>query len=359
MTRLRYMLTGLLLALSLASGQEQPKVESAEKAIINAFDTHSVVMLGELHGSKQQYELLRTLVFSQDFANKVDDLVLEYGNSLYQDVVDHYVAGESVPQEDVQRAWLNTTAIGPPSPIYGRLYEAVREANRGRHHKLRIVLGDVYLNWSRIKDREDLGPFVANRDSFYASVVKEQVVAKHHRALLVAGYFHFLRSRAGPSLIERELQAAGATTFVTAPGTNTVGSYDDFDKRFDTWKPPAVAALKGNWVGQLAAMPVLSGGTIASPPGENLKLQDAADALLYLGPRDSLTQIHTTRAELRGTAYGKEIERRLQIMFGTTVDVVSNAKETPEFSRNSGPPPPLPPPPKSIHDPLPPMPPIN
>jgi hypothetical protein len=183
MMKLGCMLTGLLLALSVASGQELPKVESAERAIISAFDTHSVVMLGELHGNKQEYELLRSLVFSQDFANKVDDLVLEYGNSLYQDVVDRYVAGESIPQEDVQRAWLNTTAIGPPSPIYGWLYEAVREANRGRHHRLRIVLGDVYVNWSLIKDREDLGPFVANRDPFYASVVKEQVVAKRHRAL--------------------------------------------------------------------------------------------------------------------------------------------------------------------------------
>ena len=92
-------------------------------------------------------------------------------------------------------------------------------------------------------------------------------------------------------------------------------------------------------MGQLAAMAVLSGGTMPSPPGENLRLQDAADALLYLGPRDSLTQIHATRTEVQGTAYGKEIDRRLRIMFGTTVDVVSNSKETPEFSRNSGPPP--------------------
>jgi hypothetical protein len=90
-----------------------------------------------------------------------------------------------------------------------------------------------------------------------------------------------------------------------------------------------------------------------------LKLEDAADALLYLGSRDSLSQIHTTRTDLQGTAYGKEIERRLEIMFGRLVDPVSTEKETPEFSRNSGPPPPLPPPPKSIHDPLPPRPPID
>jgi hypothetical protein len=355
-----YLLITLLAAFCAPRAQEQPKPEAAMDAIIKAFDSHSVVMLGELHGNRQQYELLRGLVFSQHFADRVNDLVLEYGNALYQGVVDRYVAGESIPVEEVQKAWRNTTAIGPPSPIYGWLYEAVREANRKRHQKLRIVLGDVYVNWDRVKDREDLGPFVANRDPFYASVVKEQVMARHHRALLVAGYPHFLRSTAGPNLIEKELRVAGATTFVIVPGTNTIDGYDDLDKRFDSWRrPPYIVALKGNWVGQLAALPVLSGGTIPSPPGENLKLQEAGDAFLYLGPRDSLTQIHTTRAELQGTAYGKELERRLEIMFGRPVDFVSAEKETPEFSRNSGPPPPLPPPPKSIHDPLPPKPPVK
>ena len=151
---LGYFVIGLFVAFSLATGQEQPKAEAAEAAIIRAFDTHSIVMLGELHGNKQEYELLRGLVSSQEFADKVNDLVLEYGNALYQDVVDRYVAGENVPIDDVQKAWLNTTAIGPPSPIYGWLYEAVREANGKRHQKLRIVLGDVYVNWNRVKDEK-------------------------------------------------------------------------------------------------------------------------------------------------------------------------------------------------------------
>src|SRR4029077_15472810 len=119
---------------------------------------------------------------------------------------------------------------------------------------------------------------MANRDPFYASMVKDEVVARQHRALLVAGYFHFFRSTAGANLIERELRAAGATTYVIVPGTNNIGSYD-LDPRFDSWKPASVAALKGTWVGQLFALPVLSGGTMPSPPGERLKLEDAADAL--------------------------------------------------------------------------------
>ena len=314
-------------------------------------------MIGEVHGNNQEYEFLRSLVASPGFEDRVDDLVLEYGNSLYQNIVDRYVAGDQVPIEEVRKAWRNTTAIGPPSPVYSWLYDAVREANgkRPQGHRMRVVLGDVYINWDQVRTREDLGPFVANRDPYYASVVKDQVISKHRRALLIMGFPHFLRSPAGPGLIERELRAAGATTFVIVTGTNAVGQYDDLDKRFDSWPFPSIALLKGNWIGRLPALPVITGGT-ARPTTGGAKLEDVADAMLYLGPRNNLTQLHTTRVDLQGTAYGKEINRRLEIMFGARIDVVSETAEGPQFPRNPGPPPPLPPPPKTIHDPLPPKP---
>jgi hypothetical protein len=339
-----------------ANGQTQP--QDAGPAIIQAFDNHSIVMFGEVHENKQEYEFLRSLVASPQFADKVDDIVMEFGNSLYQKAVDRYVAGEDVPLEEVQKAWQNTMALGPVSPVYSSLYEAVRQANRQRAGKrqLRILLGDPYINWDNVKSREDIGPYLAHRDEFYASVVKDEVLAKHHRALLIEGWGHFRRSAAGPGYVEKELRAAGATTFVVLLGTNAVGGYDDLDKRFDTWKVPALMLLKGNWAGDLPATPVLTGGT--APAGANpLKLQDAGDALLYLGPRDTLTAVHMSRADLDGTPYGREITRRLDIIFGQAPNIFPAANETPQFPRGSGgPPPPLPPPPKSIHDPLPPRP---
>jgi hypothetical protein len=356
---MKYLCFFLLFSASLCtvSAQEQIKPEDATHAIIKAFESHSIVMIGEVHGNKQEYEFLRSLVASPGFEDRVDDLVLEYGNSLYQDIVDRYVAGDLVPIEEVQKAWRNTTAIGPSSPVYSWLYDAVREANekRPQGHRMRVVLGDVYVNWDQVRTREDLGPFIANRDPYYTSVVKDQVISRHRRALLIMGFPHFLRSTAGPGLIEKELRAAGATTFVIVSGTNAVGQYDDLDKRFDSWTFPSIGLLKGNWIGRLPALPVITGGTTPST-GDGAKLEDVADAILYLGPRDSLIQLHTTRADLQGTAYGKEISRRLEIMFGARIDVVSEKTESPQFPRNSGPPPPLPPPPKTIHDPLPPKP---
>jgi len=338
-----------------------PKLQDATSAVIQALNTYNIVMVGEVHGNVQEYEWLCKLVGTPEFADRVDDIVVEFGNSLYQKSVDRYIAGEDVPLEQVQKAWRNMIgAVGPPSPVYGQFYKAVRESNmkhRGKH-RLRLVLGDPYGDWDRIKDAEDLGPYVANRDQWYAQVVKDEVLAKNHRALLIMGEGHFLR-RNGPGYVERELRAAGASTYLVVFGTNAIGSYDDLDKRFDSWPRPVIVPLSGNWVGELPAVPVTTGGTAPATP---LRLGDVADALLYVGPRDALTQSFMPRTELDGTAYGNEIARRLMIQTGRPTNFLRDEAEAPQFQRprtgsDSGSPHGLPQAPKSIHDPLPPRPP--
>ncbi len=339
----------------------QPHVETATRALVEALQSHSIVMFGESHANKQEYAWLCSLVKDKAFHARVDDIVLEFGNSLYQNSVDRYVAGEDVPFEQVEKAWRNVAgAVGPVSPVYGEFYQAVRESNRMYpRHKIRLVLGDPYADWSKIGDAEDLGPFVSHRDEWYAQVVKEEVLEKGHRALLIMGAGHFRRSN-GPGLIERTIRAAGVDPYLVLFGTNVVGGYDDVDARFDAWKTPAIVSLAGNWVGDLPAMPVLTCG--AEAPNA-LRMSTAADAMLYVGPRDMLTQVNVPASELENTDYGREINRRLMIEMGRTMQFTEPG-ETPQCHRQDqqravrgpiGPPPP--PMPKSMRDPLPPRPP--
>jgi hypothetical protein len=244
--------------------------------------------------------------------------------------------------------------------VYGWFYQAVRQSNLERRggHKIRLLLGDPYGDWSKINNAEDLGPYLAHRDEWYAEVVKQEVLAHHHHALLIMGAGHFAR-RNGPGLVEQAVRAAGIRSYLVVFGTNAVGAYDDLDHRFDRWSLPAIVALSGTWVGELPASPVLTGGEVAPNPQ---KMEDVADAMLYVGSRDMLTQVFVPRSELINTAYGKEIERRLQIQTVRTMDSME-ASEGPQYQK------PLqqtvsngihrlpPNPPKSINDPLPPRPP--
>lgn len=306
----------LIAAGAMCHSQPEIKLEPATVAILEAFRSHDIVMLGEGHGNKQEYEWLRSLIATPEFADRVDDIVMEFGNSRYQDSVDRYTRGEDIPLDDVQRAWRDTVAsVGPPSPVYASLYEAVRETNMRRNgkHQIRVLCGDSNIDWQEVKEEKDILPFLRTREQTYARVVKDEVLAKHHHALLIMGAFHFLRHfDLMPSRkqfdIERELRADGANPYLIVVGTNTTGGPGGLDRRFDSWAAPVIVSLNGNWVGDLPAIPVVTEGH--GPPIQTPTLKDAADALLYLGPRNSLVVVHMTPTELQGTAYGKELERR-------------------------------------------------
>jgi hypothetical protein len=345
---------------SLCPAQADRSPKNATAVVLQAFETHDIVMLGEIHNNKQEYEWLQSLVSNPEFADRVDDIVMEIGNSLYQKSVDRYIAGDAVPIEQVQRAWRSTLGLGPPPPIYADLYKTVRETNMRRHgnHQMRVLCGDPYIDWNKVKTKDAIGPFLGHRDQWYAQVVKDEVLAKHHRAFLIAGSNHFLRER-GKGYIEPELRRAGAKTFLILAGTNAVKGYDDLDHRFDSWPAPSIVMLNGNWVGELAAIPVISGGTEEIQPP--LKLKDAADALLYLGPRDSLILVSAPRDEVDGTPYGKELLRRMMLLgFQPFIpESHSDKKESAQFDRPEpgNDEPPFPALPKNMDAPLPPRPP--
>lgn len=320
----------------------EPHPENAVRAMMGLFQSHDIVMFGEVHDSKQEYEWLCNLVKSPGFPEHVDDIVVEFGNARYQSIVDRYVAGEDVPSAEVQKAWRNMVVdTEPVSPVYGWLYRAVREANLQHPGKqIRLLMGSPAADWDKIRTSADLAPYEAEREQWYAQVVKQQVLAKHHRALLIMGAWHFLRGhdqalayeiaaqqhralppidRANlkPGYIERELRAAGANPFLLVFGTNVIDEHGDIDPRFDAWNAPVIVPLANNWVGDLVAQPVLTGGHAAPIP---MTLGQQADALLYVAPCSALKSVYLSHAELDGTPYGKEMVRRDRIELGHPVN---------------------------------------
>lgn len=310
---------------SFCVGQDaQPKPLNATIAVLREFDSHDIVMFAEAHGCKQEYEWLDELIGTPEFADRVDDIVVEFGNSLYQEFVDRYLAGEDIPLVRVQQAWRNVIGtLNAPSPVYESFYKAVRSANLERRgkHQMRIVLGGPPGDWDKIKNREQLIPFLADRDTFYAHQVAQQVLAKKRRALLIMGGAHFQREvRGGPGLpvIEQQLRAAGANTYLIIFDTKI---YDDPQKRFATWPLPAIMDLRDNWVGRI---PVHGEASPRQPP----KLADIGDALLCVAhARQDLTVLVMPGSELKGTAYAKELDRRMMILHGQHLMLSDKAEE--------------------------------
>lgn len=333
-------LLGCLGVFAGVSNAQGPAPQNPAAGIIKLFDTYRIVMFGEIHECRQQYDLLDALVADPEFAKWVNDIVVEFGNARYQGIVDRYIAGENVPLAEVEHAWRDTVGVlGPVSPVYGKFYAAVRAANLKlpKARRMRVVLGDPPIDWDAVRTREDIALYLPFRDEFYAGVVRQEILAKKHKALLIMGGGHFRRNGGRPGLIENELLMALVKPYVIEAGSNMVGGFDEVDARFDQLPAPSLIEMNGSWVGDLAT-PGQRGG----PPGT---WKQTADAYVYLGSRDSLTVLKNTRATLDGTAYGKEMQRRMSIIFDKPPDFIPATDaptEQPAFTKVPAPPPPLP-----------------
>src|SRR5678815_5224298 len=80
-------------------------------AILDAFKTHDVVALSDAHGNLQNHAFRLSLIRDPRFADVVDDIVIELGNSRYQDLADRFVSGTDVPLALLRKVWDDTTGV--------------------------------------------------------------------------------------------------------------------------------------------------------------------------------------------------------------------------------------------------------
>ncbi len=64
----------------------------AYDAVLGVMDDYPLVALGEFHLCQQHHEFLQALLVRPAPPAKLDDIVVEFGNALYQDVADRFVA---------------------------------------------------------------------------------------------------------------------------------------------------------------------------------------------------------------------------------------------------------------------------
>ena len=157
--------------------------------IVEAFRSHSVVALTEGigHGNEQGHAFVVTLLQDPRFSEVADDIVVEWGNALYQDLIDRYTRGDEVPYSELRQVWENTTQPGTvwDRPVYREFFDAVRarKANLPAAEQLRVLLGDPPVDWAQIQvDNADLEQFGRERDAHPAALIQNEVIAKGRRA---------------------------------------------------------------------------------------------------------------------------------------------------------------------------------
>jgi hypothetical protein len=287
----------------------------AKNAILDAFETHAVVALGEGdHGNEQGADFRLSLIRDPRFAATVNDIVVETGNALYQDVIDRFVQGASVPENSLRRIWQDTTQPFTTFdvPIYEQFFQAVRDTNARlpRSQRIRVWLGDPPLAWSRVtdEDRSEWNNAMARRDSYPAALIRREVLAKQRRALVIYGGMHLQRRVIAynyetiddPSRLDI-VQALEQSTSVFTIWTNTAADLAALQPDIARWPKPSLGLLRGSTLGDADFSfyyPVpqdrqaMRDGSFVRIPREQwqtLRMEDQFDAVLYLGEPSAMT----------------------------------------------------------------------
>jgi len=277
-------------------------------AVLAAFAQHRLVAIGEIHGQQEHHDALQMLLADPRLPQVVDDIVVEFGNALYQPTVDRFVAGAAVENEDLRLVWRNTTqspVATLDAPVYEQFYRSVRALNwpLPAEQQIRVLLGDPPIDWPRVTTLEEAMAVGDDRDGHLASVIKREVLDKGRRALICYGSVHVMHAPPGAAggggIAQIEAQT-GLRSYVILAGGHP---------RLLSSPRRAVIPAKGTWLqsAETTEFQYLPGFC-------GVRFGDVADALLYLGQTGEQTQSLWNPAIYLDEAYWAELQRRKAIL---------------------------------------------
>ena len=167
----------------------------AVTSLLDLFATRPLIALGELHGLQEEADFIAAILHHPAFPATVQVIVVEFGNSRYQSIIDRFITGEPIATRDLRLVWRDIFGWGFDAPIYEQFFRTMRAINRTQPptQRLRVLLGDPPIDWSQITQAVDIDIMMEQRDVHYASLVETHILAPGCKGLLIAGLAHFVR----------------------------------------------------------------------------------------------------------------------------------------------------------------------
>ncbi len=332
--------TGLT-ACTPATGGGQSSGRGLNGTVLEAFKTHRLIGIGEVHQThalQNHFDALTLLLTDPRLPEVIDDIIVEFGNALYQDTIDRFIAGKPVDDASLRPVWRNTTQsplTTYDAPVYEQFFRTVRAVNwtlpPGK--QIRVLLGDPPIDWPKITNIGEVQAFGGEQRTAYpASLVQKQVLAKGHRALICYGWWFLLHS-SPHSLIGEVEQRTGERTYAIADLVPLDGDPGGLATKLASQPRYTTIPTAGTWLGSFdagLAPPSVQERPDNAPanPWCGTRLGSLIDAGLYLGQPAELTQSWPNPAIFLDPAYRNELQRR-NALTGSGIDLDSYRQEEP------------------------------
>ena len=316
-------LRSLLLAIPRFHGRGSPAANAQVVVkILSHFDKYDIVAVGEWHGKEEDRDLQVELIRSPDLRQKARNIVVEWGNSLYQDILDRYVKGEVVPEAELKKVWRDTTQ----SPVVDTcdlnnpplLLTEIRSLNKRLPMalKLRVLAGDPPIDWAKVTMKQEFAQFLSRRDEVAADVITREVLQKHEKALVIYGAGHvwrgntFVKTPNLVSLLDKSFPDRIYTVFrIGGIYPNT----EKLEKLISEPTRPILLSLQGTSIGALNANEFIGRDIPVHLFPEDFHLAQVADAVLYTG-RNADTEVRAETTAEVDPSFAHELARRKSLM---------------------------------------------
>ena len=279
-------------------------------ALLDAFQTYEVVSFPGGHtDSNAAHALLQALIRHPRFATTVNDIVVEFGSSRYQDLMDRYIRGEDVPEAALKHAWQDAVQAGTSldNPNTAAFFRTVRDANRplAPDKQVRVLLGDPPIDWDNVRTKADYRKWEIQRDSYPADLVRREVLAHRRRALIVWANGHLMRQEILTNYDMSSWQSQTIVSLLERSGTpvftvRAEGSLTQWQADSASWKAASLTIVKGTVLGAADFSEFEDPGQRYLVRGENdfvplsreryvsRRLEEIVDAILYMPDRAGL-----------------------------------------------------------------------
>lgn len=346
------LLCSLLCIYASASRAAEPVVRPAVDGILEAFDTHPLVGLGELHMLANELNFYTLVVRDPRFAAKVGNVVVEFGGSQHQDILDRYLDGKDVPYAELSKVWRNHVAWDPTleGVGYQTFFAVVRAVNQALppEQRIRVWLSEPPIDWSSIHTKEAHQRIFDQRAVHAAGLISREILARGKKALVIYGTGHFFslpwpstwpKPSAGTESLGEILERSHPKALYRITpygGYKVAGCSAALEAQMKWPRRVLIAPIRGTLLEAALMRPE------CMPPPEQLKPEVpadelarltrrfheidtgvAGDALLYIAPAQDLKLTPTDPTIWMDADYDKELRRRYQIRHGEPLQPLS------------------------------------
>lgn len=308
----------------------QSTAQDAYQEIWRIYETHQAVAIGDYHWNDISISYAINLVQYPEFANTVQDIVVEFGNALYQKDVDDYISGRSDDIESIDKALRGSLYFTAWMPeVYRNFFKTVRDVNSKLpgDRQIKVHLAEAKFDWRTQKDAEQWQHAASTKgERFYE--VTSALLDENKNVLMIFGAFHLInvpenyrtsQPQSKLPLATRLKQHYPDSLYTLWPVTEPV-----FVDSLNAVPTPSILPIKGSPLAGLEFRDLLPKARfkLAEMGNARAKTEGLFDAFLYTGANQRVTIF--PEYVVKDDLWVEEMTHRLDLIGGKMKDKFSD-----------------------------------